>query len=168
MSFGFLVPGKGIEEAPSAVALLRTKLPGAKLVFAGEAGMDLTPFTETANELNVVLGTGLLSEADYLGWTAAADAGLQLRVGLPGGISAALQDCIGAGLPTVASRDLADNINAPAYVARVADTPNPEEIAAALETCLTQAAETGSARAAYCDSHSMAAYAGRLLDMILG
>jgi hypothetical protein len=49
---------------------------------------------------------------------------------------AALQDCIGAGLPTLASRDLAENINTPDYVTRVADTPEAGKIAAASEKVL--------------------------------
>ncbi len=93
--------------------------------------------------------------------------GLQLRVGQTGGISAALQDCIGTGLPSVASRDLAENINAPAYVARVADAPDSQEIAAALAKLLSAPRDTETARTAYCAAHSMAAYARLLLEAVL-
>ena len=168
VSFGFLVPGKAIGTALAAFALLKQAQPDARLVFAGEAGMDLAPLKPQAEALGVMLGTGFLSEADYRDWAAAADAGLQLRAGQPGGISAALQDCIGAGLPSVASRDLAENINAPAYVERVGDVPEPTEIASALAKILVMPRETEAARAAYCAAHSMAAYAERLLAMLLG
>lgn len=167
VSFGFLVPGKGIAEAMAAMALLTADDPNARLVFAGEAAMDLAPFARQAEALGVTLGTGFLSETAYRTWLAAADAGLQLRVGQPGGISAALQDCIGAGLPTVASRDLAENINAPAYVTRVADKPEPLEIAAALAKTLSAPRDTENARIAYCAAHSMAAYARLLLEAVL-
>ena len=167
VSFGFLVPGKGIAEAMAAFALLKAEHPNARLVFAGEAAMDLAPFAPQAEALGMRLGTGFLSGADYRAWASAADVGLQLRLGQPGGISAALQDCIGAGLPTVASRDLAENINAPAYVARVADVPDSQEIAAALANILSAPRETEHARMAYCAAHSMAAYARLLLETVL-
>ena len=121
VSFGFLVPGKGNAEALAAFALLKARMPEAKLVFAGETQMEIDL---TGNDGVII--TGFLSDADYRAWLAAADAGLQLRLGQPGGISAALQDCIGTGLPSVASRDLAENINAPDYVIRVADKPDLE------------------------------------------
>ncbi|MDE2320007.1 MAG: glycosyltransferase [Rhodospirillales bacterium] len=167
VSFGFLVPGKGIAEALAAFALLKAEQPEARLVFAGEVGMDLAPLTEQAKTLLVTLGTGFLSDADYRAWLAAADAGLQLRVGQPGGISAALQDCIGAGLASVASRDLAENINAPAFVKHVADWPDSREIARALASSLEKPVDNEIARAAYCAAHAMPAYAARLLEMVL-
>ncbi|MGE4481617.1 glycosyltransferase [Acidocella sp.] len=167
LSFGFLVPGKAIAEALSALALLKSQHPRARLVFAGEAGMELAALRPQAKALGVTLGTGFLSETDYRAWAAAADAGLQLRTGQSGAISAALQDCIGTGLPSVASRDLAENINAPAYVERVADNPDPCEIAFALGKTLATPRDTEEARTAYCAAHSMTAYAARLLEMLL-
>ncbi|MDE1895733.1 MAG: glycosyltransferase [Rhodospirillales bacterium] len=162
VSFGFLVPGKGIAEALEAFALLKAKMPEAKLVFAGEAQMEIDL---TGNDGVII--TGFLSDADYRAWLAAADAGLQLRLGQPGGVSAALQDCIGTGLPCVASRDLAVNINAPDYVKRVADKPDLEEISLALEKTLLEARDTETARADYVAAHAMAAYAERLLEIVL-
>ena len=162
VSFGFLVPGKGIAEALAAFALLKARMPEAKLVFAGEAEMEIDL---TSNDGVTV--TGFLSDADYNAWLAAADAGLQLRAGQPGGISAALQDCIGAGLPSVASRDLAENINAPDYVIRVADKPDPEEISMAFENALLEPRDTENARVNYVAAHAMAAYAERLLEIVL-
>ncbi|MDE2391088.1 MAG: hypothetical protein KGL65_05710, partial [Rhodospirillales bacterium] len=137
-------------------------MPEAKLVFAGEAQMEIDL---TGNDGVII--TGFLSDADYRAWLAAADAGLQLRLGQPGGVSAALQDCIGTGLPCVASRDLAVNINAPDYVKRVADKPDLEEISLALEKTLLEARDTETARADYVAAHAMAAYAERLLEIVL-
>ncbi len=162
VSFGFLVPGKGIAEALAAFALLKVRMPEAKLVFAGEAEMEID-----LKGNDGVTVTGFLSDADYNAWLAAADAGLQLRVGQPGGISAALQDCIGAGLPSVASQDLAENISAPDYVIRVADKPDPEESSMALEKALLEPRDTENARADYVAAHAMAAYAERLLEIVL-
>ena len=80
----------------------------------------------------------------------------------------ALQDCIAAGLPTVASRDLADNLQAPSYVHRVSDQLNPGEIARAMAEILDAAplAKHEPERADYCETHSMARYTEALLDIL--
>lgn len=166
VSFGFLVPGKAIAESLSAMALLKEVIPTAKLVFAGQADQDLTPFQAQATALGVTLGTGFLSEADYQDWLMAADAGLQLRTGQPGGISGALQDCIGVGLPCVASADLAENVTAPSYVIRVADQPDPAEISQALEKALSWTEDIQDAQKEYCTAHSMPVYAASLLRLL--
>lgn len=166
VSFGFLVPGKAIPESLDTMALLKANIPTAKLVFAGQAEMDLTPYQTRADQLGVTLGTGYLNEADYQDWLMAADAGLQLRIGQPGGISGALQDCIGMGLPCVASADLAENVTAPNYVIRVANHPNPAEISAALAKALNWAEDTSKSREDYCTTHSMQVYAASLLTLL--
>ncbi|MBB5372440.1 glycosyltransferase [Acidocella aromatica] len=170
VSFGFVTRGKGIPAALAALALLKGRV-DIKLVFAGEDASQTENFRALARELGIAdavqFGTGFLPEALYRLWLAAADAGLQLREGLPGNISAALQDCIGAGLPSVASADLAENLSAPAYIKRVSDKPDPREIASALEDVLTAPPETEEARLAYCAAHSMAVYAAELLELLL-
>ncbi|OYV36048.1 MAG: hypothetical protein B7Z81_07815, partial [Acidocella sp. 20-61-6] len=94
------------------------------------------------------------------------DAALQLREGQPGNISGALQDCIAAGLPCVANQDLADNIFAPGYVVRVADTLDATEIALALSQVLETPQKTEAARRDYCDTYSMQHFARALLEII--
>ncbi len=85
VSFGFLVPGKGIEEALAAFALLKAQLPAARVVFAGEAAMDLAPFAVQAEALGVKLGTGFLSEADYLAWAGGGGCRVAIADGPAGG-----------------------------------------------------------------------------------
>jgi glycosyltransferase involved in cell wall biosynthesis len=168
VSFGFLTPGKGIEAALAAFALLR----GAKyrLVFVGEATGYVESLKLLARDLGiaarVTLGTGFVDEQTYRLWLAAADAGLQLRAGRPGAISGTLQDCIGAGLPCVANADLATNLQAPGYVTRVGDVLDAREIAAALEAALETWGDTGAECAAYKAGHSMAGYAEALLRLL--
>lgn len=164
ISCGFLVPSKAIAQALAAFKLLTSSMEKIRLVFVGAAEMDLSGFDEIPG---VTLGTGYISEEQYRLWLHAADAGLQLRTGQPGNISAALQDCIGAGLPSVASRDLAENIDAPSYVIRVADLPDPAEIAAALEKTLNQIWDISDECAAYCAAHTMDDYARQLLRMLV-
>ncbi|MCB5943288.1 glycosyltransferase [Acidocella sp. KAb 2-4] len=150
VSFGFVTHGKAVPLARRAAAQA-----GCRLVFAGEAAPDFAG-----------LGTGYLSEADYRLWLSAADVALQLREGPGGNISGALQDAITAGLPAVANADLADNLNSPGYVRRVADALDAGEIAAALAAQLDARANTGEERAAYRARHGMARYGAALLELL--
>lgn len=168
VSFGFLVPAKAIGAALAAFALLKRERPAARLVFVGEVAMDVAPLRDEAASLGVTLGTGFVTPETYRAWAAAADAGLQLRIGQAGGVSAALQDGIGAGLNMVASRDLAETIAAPDYVLRAADVPDVAEIAGALARALAAPRPDEVVRAAYCAAHDIEAYAERLLQLILG
>lgn len=169
VSFGFVTRGKGIPTALAALAMLRNRM-DVRLVFAGEDASQGENFRTLARDLGVAdavqLGTGFLPEAQYRLWLAAADAGLQLREGKPGNISAALQDCIGAGLPSVATADLAENLSAPSYVKRVSDTLDAREIATALEKALATSTGTEEERRSYCAAHSMAVYAENLLRVL--
>lgn len=164
ISCGFLNASKAIPLALEAFALIRQTI-DAKLVFVGVAEADFSPQAEALGlTAHVTLGTGYTPDSTYQLWLNAADCALQLRSGPPGNISGALQDCINAGLPTVATADLADNLNAPAYVSRVPNEPEP--IARALTQLLTTKPETSSARAAYAHTHSMASFAPALLTLL--
>ena len=77
-----------------------------------------------------------------------------------------MQDCIGAGLPSVASQDLANNLAAPGYINRVSDKLDPAEIATALATQLGANLNTEPERLAYCETHSMPRYAKSLLEVL--
>ena len=166
VSFGFITRNKGIPAALHALALL----PGARLVFVGEPTPDTPAFEKLAEKLklraNVTFGRGFVPEHDYRDYLLAADCALQLREGLPGNISGTLQDCIAAGLPTVASQDLAENLAAPGYVKTVSDNAAPAEIAAALRAQLARAPDTEAERHAYCEAHAMARYAASLLEIL--
>ena len=96
------------------------------------------------------------------------DGALQLRKAGAGQISGALQDCIAAGLPTVASRDLAENLQAPSYVHRVSDQLDPQEIALALAEMLDAAEREKheAERVDYYATHSMERYANALLEIL--
>jgi glycosyltransferase involved in cell wall biosynthesis len=164
ISCGFLNATKAVPLALQAFALLRQTL-DARLVFVGHPEADFTAHAQLLGVTpHVTLGTGYCAEATYQLWLSAADCALQLRAGPPGNISGALQDCINAGLPSVATTDLADNLAAPPYVIRVGQ--HPAEISAALATLLTAPPETSQARTAYAATHSMASYASSLLSLL--
>ena len=169
-SFGFVGRNKGVLAAFYALARLRRTQRQAKLVFVGAPNDSLALFMTLSLSLGIAdavdFGAGFVAEADYRNYLLAADVALQLRENGEGNISGALQDCIAAGLPSVANADLADNIAAPAYVGRVADRLDPGEIATALEMALHAERDFEVARAAYCAAHSMDAYARRLLETL--
>jgi hypothetical protein len=94
---------------------------------------------------------------------------LQLRLTGRGNISGALQDCIAAGLPSVADDDLAAALDAPDYVARVDTAGDPALIADAFEGLIAKGLNRQrdmAARADYCDAHSMENYAKKLCGVL--
>jgi glycosyltransferase involved in cell wall biosynthesis len=165
VSFGIVTASKAIDMVLDAFARLREAC-DAQLIFAGPIAYDARPAI-TARRLNAhVHFTGDLPEPSYRAHLLAADAGLQLRQGGPGNISGALQDCIAAGLPSVANADLANNLDAPGYITRVDDHLDPQEIATALLTRLTIRLSTESARLRYAEDHSMTGYAIDLMGVL--
>ncbi|MDE8349621.1 MAG: glycosyltransferase [Acidocella sp.] len=170
ISLGFIMPSKGLAPALHAMTRLRVMGVQATLVWVGQPACDLAPWRAQALALgvadNVVFSTGFVDEARYRDFICAADVGLQLRLGGRGNISGALQDCIAAGLPCVASNDLAQGAAAPHYVSRVNDMPEPDEIAQALAAWLQAPRVTDAERADYAQNHSMARYAEGLCRLL--
>jgi glycosyltransferase involved in cell wall biosynthesis len=170
-SFGFVSASKGIDEALHAFALLRETV-DCELLFVGELKEGADRFTVLARQLGIAdavrFSGGFLSEAEYRLHLLAMDGALQLRRAGAGQISGALQDCIAAGLPTVASHDLAENLQAPSYVHRVSDQFDPQEIAQALAGMLDAAGrhKHEAERTDYCATHSMAHYVNSLLEIL--
>jgi glycosyltransferase involved in cell wall biosynthesis len=170
-SFGFVSANKGIDEALRAFALLRERV-NCQLLFVGELEVGPTRFQALAKHLGIAdavrFSSAFVSESEYRLHLLAVDGALQLRRTGAGQISGAVQDCIAAGLPAVASRDLAENLQAPGYIRRVSDQLNPREIAQALAEMLDSAArhDREHERADYCATHSMARYATSLLEIL--
>jgi len=157
VTFGFVTAAKAVAETVAALELLNSY---ARLIWVGEAHMTLpdSPHVTFLNQFT--------PETTYRDYLLAADCGLQLRTGGTGNISGALQDCIAAGLPSVASKDLAETLDAPSYIRRVADLPDPAEIAKQLSLALTWKSDTEYERAAYAATHGMPAYAEGLCKIL--
>jgi glycosyltransferase involved in cell wall biosynthesis len=162
-SFGFIGRAKGITAALHAL----TRLPDTRLLFVGAdsdgAEQIRTLTTQLALQNRVSFANSYVSESAYRTHLLAADAALQLREST-GNISGALSDCIAAGLPAVATADLAQNLSAPPYITRV--TNSPPEIATALAAILAKPPTTESDRTSYCETHSMKNYAANLLTIL--
>jgi glycosyltransferase involved in cell wall biosynthesis len=166
---GYVAWPKAPLECIWALDMLRAWGVPARLYFVGEldAGgtalfnlckaLDLTPHVRFVSRY--------VSEAEYRDYLLAADAAVQLRTHLLGGLSGALLDCIAVGLPTVANYDLAEAMEAPSYVLSVPDRPSPVLIAEALAGAIhpdSAFAARNDERRAYCDAHSFRAYAEQL------
>jgi glycosyltransferase involved in cell wall biosynthesis len=170
VSFGWVIPSKAPETVIDAMSILRRRGVPVHLRFVGHPGDSVERLTARAGGPEAVSFTrDWVDEDDYRRHLQAADYGIQLRTVRSGAISGGLMDCIAAGLPTVANADLADAVDAPAYVLRVADALDPDEIAARLAAAVAAAAHAtrhDAARLSYATAHSFDAYATRLLAVL--
>ena len=172
-SFGFVGVLKGVEAALRALALLRDNGMPCHMVWVGDASGELRVLRRLARRHRVTelvtFHSTFFTEAKYRDYLLAADFGLQLRIGRPGSVSGALQDCIAAGLPSVANDDLADNVEAPDYVRRVGDALDPVAIADAFAGLIEAGLPRGGyeeARRKYCARHSMDNYVDGLFKLL--
>jgi glycosyltransferase involved in cell wall biosynthesis len=173
-SFGFLDPTKAPPECLWTLQQLRAWGFPAVLHFVGSHAMPIGPLRALAEQIGVerqvAFGDGFADETTYRDYLLAADLGLQLRTFGGGAVSGTLQDCVSAGLPSVANEDLAAAIDAPGYVRRVPDALSPVLIAEALATLLEAGAHLHRhevERAEYVERHGFPRYA-RLLYASLG
>jgi glycosyltransferase involved in cell wall biosynthesis len=169
VTLGYVGAAKAPLDCLWALDMLRGWGIPAKLYFVGEIATDWGPLARLCDELeltsHVRFVSNYVSESDYRSYLLAADATVQLRTHLLGGLSGAMLDCIAAGVPTVANNDLAEAMEAPSFVFRVPDRPSPVLIAEALATALASrstAASLREERRAYCEVHSFRRYAEQL------
>jgi glycosyltransferase involved in cell wall biosynthesis len=172
-TFGIVAPEKGMETCVLAAELLRGWNIPAELYFVGGAG----PHKGTVDVLaerygvaeNVHCAPGFLDDAMYRDFLIASDVGLQLRTYGFGQFSAALTDCVSAGLPCVANSDLANSCDAPSYVSTVPDSFSPLQVAeqlALLWEARTKPASIRDSRQAYIETHNFESYGRRLLEIL--
>ena len=168
-SFGWLHPSKAPADCIWALDVLRSWGVPARLHFVGGCLMDVAPLQHLVTELgldrHVRLADEFVDDQDYRDHLIGADIGVQLRITGAGSVSGALADCVGAGLPSVASLTLAEAIEAPGYVRPVPDRPSPVLVAEAA-AALLGGASTGSERRAYAAEHGFDRYAARLCSVL--
>jgi glycosyltransferase involved in cell wall biosynthesis len=106
-SFGIVTPQKLPERVLAGFGALARQVPGARLVFVGDAS-DGTPGLLAEAERQGLAGrvsvTGRVPPATYQAWLAACDIAVQLRRGSRGETSAAAKDALMAGRPLIANR----------------------------------------------------------------
>ncbi|WP_353213052.1 glycosyltransferase [Rhodovarius sp.] len=94
-SFGIISNSKGPGLLLSGFEAVQADIPGALLRFVGE------PLQEVLALLPAHMMTGRTDLHHYQNWLAAADVAVQLRLASRGETSAAVADCLGAGLATL-------------------------------------------------------------------
>ena len=131
-TFGFVGKEKGMDACIIAVDLLRGWGVPAELFFVGDPmGLE--------SEIQRIAGLygvdkhmhwmkTFVDDRIYRDFMLAADAAVQLRLYGLGQFSAALADCISAGLPCVATDELAAACDAPAYVETVPSAVRPSRL----------------------------------------
>jgi len=174
-TFGFVdVLRKGHGTCIAAIDHLRAWGVPAVLYFVGRAGPEQQELVKIARHFEVEeyvhFHSDFVSSRRYRDFLVAADAAVQLRNYGLGQASAALADCISAGLPTVATEDLAASCDAPSYVRRIPDYNSPllvAEYLADIQACGARRSDTADQRREYCEEHNFDRYVERL-NKILG
>ena len=173
-TFGSVAEVKRPDVCIAAVGHLRQEGIDAHLYFVGSCDRNqrnrlTAQAAQVAAEDAVHFSGDWADEDAYQSFLAAADIGIQLRGHFFGGLSGALLDCIAAGLPTVANRDLAEAVETPDFVARVSDHPTGCEVATAIEhlrTIQRNDPRHTAVRDRYMAKHSFERYADGLLDLL--
>lgn len=171
-TFGFVTPDKAPHDLIWALSMLHTWRIPANLAFVGEAPeplqRDLENLAASLGLMGHVRFLGAVNETAWCDWLQAADAAVQLRAHTIGSVSAALMDCLTAGVPTVANLDLADAIDAPeAICRRVPDHLSAVLIAEQLAEIVTVGptmSRNEAIRRAYVADHTPERYAAALLQ----
>lgn len=172
-SFGIVGAEKGMDTCILATELLRSWNIPAALYFVGNAGTHKGEVDRIAALYGIAeyvhAHSGFVDDATYRDSLLASDAAVQLRTYGFGQFSAALADCVSAGLACVATSDLAKSCDAPDYVLTVPDRFSPLQVAEQL--ALVWAAQKTRAsyadlRAAYLETHNFRHYGKRLIEIL--
>ncbi|MFZ0591182.1 MAG: glycosyltransferase [Bryobacteraceae bacterium] len=172
-SFGCVNRAKGMDICILAIELLRSWNVPAELYFVGEPGdakVEVDRISTTYGIADHVhCGAEFAGDAIYRDFLIASDAALQLRYYSFGQLPATLINCISAGLPSVATADMAESCGAPGYISTVPDRFSPLQVAEQL--ALIWEPQTGrdshrDARAAYLETHNFEYYGKRLIEIL--
>jgi glycosyltransferase involved in cell wall biosynthesis len=172
-SFGIVDHSKGALACIVALDLLRSWNVPAELYFVGSAHGLEHDLKRVATDFGVAdqvhYFKGFVSDEEYRNFMIASDAAVQLRTYDFGQPSAALADCISAGIPVVATCSLAETCEAPSYVARIPDHISSLLIAERLAEIWdwrVSRVETSEERIAHREQHSFEYYATRLTEIL--
>jgi glycosyltransferase involved in cell wall biosynthesis len=174
VTFGFVSADKAPDELVWALHLLRTWGVDAELAFCGYLLPQMaTPLTALVNRLDLSNHVRTFPEAVpldvYNDFLVASDVGIQLRTYFMGGLSGALNDCVAAGLPSVANEHLAESMLAPSFVRRVPDSLSALLVAEAvldIESSGQAHSRPIEEARAFARRHSPAAYCAQLLEAL--
>ncbi len=172
-SFGFVDKCKGMDSCVIAAEMLRAWNIPVELHFVGDAGhmeSELLRLTGLYGvEGAVHWGNTFVSARTYRDFMLASDAAVQLRTYGFGQPSAALADCIGAALPSVAPGALAEACDAPEFVRTVVNPISPLLVAEQLAAIWEGPRERTpwyDARRTYLSTHNFDYYVARLRQIL--
>ena len=172
-TFGFISGNKGPQECIWALDALRGWHLPARLAFVGASLMDLASLLRLRTSLDleeyVTFAGEFASEAVYRDYLLAADYAIQLRSYGMGGLSGALLDCIAAGVPSVANKDMADAMEAPGYVRRIPNYLAPLLVAEEIADMVAKGRHldrNSAERRVFEASHNFSAYAEQLCETL--
>lgn len=173
VSFGIVNKTKAPDTCIEALYHLHKSDIQAHLYFVGSAGNQQAWLEDQAKKFGIQhfvhLRQKWFSETEYLDYLHAADFAIQLRTHFFGGLSGAMLDCIGSGLPTVANDDLAVALDSPEYVLNVRDQLSAELIAQRIEKGYRSGVHIDRlkpSREKYVTEHSFESYAKQLVEIL--
>ena len=172
-TFGYVSKVKGMDSCIVATEMLRGWNIPAELYFVGST-IGLEPEIDriaTSYGIGpyVHWSTDFVDNHRYRNFLLASDAAVQLRTYGFGQPSAALADCISAGVPGVASAELAESCDAPEYVLTVPERNSPLHLAEQLAVIWDGTRDRTSyagARRAYMAAHNFDFYVRRLREIL--
>jgi hypothetical protein len=172
-SFGSVDRTYGMDSCILAIDLLRSWNIPAELYFVGEPGDAKAEVERISTMYGIAryIHCGPEFEGDTINrdFLIASDAAVQLRSYGFGQLSVALLNSISAGLPGVATADMAESCDAPFYISTVPDRFSPLQVAEQLALIWeAQAGRTAhaDARAAYLEKHNFECYGKRLMEIL--
>jgi glycosyltransferase involved in cell wall biosynthesis len=171
-SFG--IPGleTGMDAAVLAIELLRSWRVPAELYFIGNAGEQANEIQRIAEMYGISqyvhFGSSFAGPATYRDFLACSNAAVQVRTDGLVQISAALHNCMGAGVPCVASSELAQFSGVAEYAWSVPDRFSPlliaEQLAAIWEN--RSSLDLEERRLTYLETHNFRCYVDRLTALL--
>ena len=172
-TFGYVLLTKGIAPLLIAAELLRSWNIPAELFIVGDSKHIRSHIERMARDYGNVDHVHIfdyVGKEQYRDYLLGVDAGVQLRTYDYGQPSAALADCIAAGLPVVSNASLADSCSAPFYVSCVDDYISPlhvaEQLAEIWERRARDCPRLQAERRRYCGDYNFDRYAARLLNAL--
>ncbi len=173
-TFGYVGQTKGPEECIWAIERLRSWGITADLYFVGSGEEPyLAHLEHLAKTLKIKehihFCRNWISNEEYNDYVIASDYGIQLRSHGFGGLSGAMLDCIGSGLPSAVNEDLAEALDSPDYILRVPDQFSPVLIAEQLANAIRQGLHEerlSQKRTDYVKAHSFERYAKEFVQVL--
>ena len=174
VSFGVVNEVKQVAKIVAALPALLATGRNSRLAFVGPASADdLTRLREQAARLGVADRVELTDEVDddtYATWLRRATVAVQLRAVTNGESSAAVGDCLAAGVPTIVT-DLGAASELPGNaVVKVAVDITPSQLASQIDKIMDDPARRRALSAgsrAYARDHSFERVAARLAEILL-